>query len=135
MNEQDGDKTGVAADPPWVSHPDGYGCNTGECGDTVELFLKVQDHKIQAAHYASDGCMATHLCALAMVELITGRGLDHAWRLKPDHILSAVPDLPPDHYHCAELAAGALYRALTDLRHNHQKPWAKLYRNPRQMPR
>lgn len=109
-------------------HPDGYGINTGECGDTVEIFLKSQNQTLDVVQYQTDGCMTTHLCALAVVELTQGRELDHAWRIRPDHIIASIPDLPEDHHHCAELAAGALYRALVDLRNNSQKPWAKLYR-------
>ena len=36
--------------------------------------------------------------------------------------------LPADHYHCAELAVGALYLALADCRQTRRKPWQKLYR-------
>jgi len=110
------------------THPDGYGLNTGACGDTVEIFLKSRNQSLDSVQYQTDGCMATHLCALAVVELTQGRELDHAWRIRPDHIIAAIPDLPADHHHCAELAAGALYRALVDLRNNQRKPWAKLYR-------
>jgi len=36
--------------------------------------------------------------------------------------------LPPDHFHCAELAVGAFYLALAHLRDNQKSPWKKLYR-------
>ncbi|MBT8338644.1 MAG: iron-sulfur cluster assembly scaffold protein [Desulfatitalea sp.] len=116
---------------PVMPNPDGCGANTGECGDTVEIYLKVRDQTLAMVQYRSDGCMATHLCALALVELTQGRDIDHAWRIRADHIIAAVPDLPADHHHCAELAAGALYRALTNLRDNRQRPWAKFYRTRR----
>ena len=116
---------------PVMANPDGYGINTGECGDTVEIFLRTQDDTLESVHYKTDGCMPTHLCALVVVELITGREINHAWKIRPEHIIASIPDLPPDHHHCAELAAGALYRALTDLRENTQKPWAKLYKTKR----
>ncbi|MDA8138844.1 MAG: iron-sulfur cluster assembly scaffold protein [Desulfobacteraceae bacterium] len=123
--------TEAAVQQQLLDHPDGYGVNTGRCGDTVELFLKSHGHKIEQAHYRSDGCMATHLCALTVIELTHGRLIEHAWRLTADHIIAALPDLPEDHHHCAELAVGALYRALNDLRENRQKPWARLYRGHR----
>ena len=114
-----------------LDQPDGYGINTGDCGDTVEIFLATQGPLIRSAHYQSDGCMATHLCALLAVELTTGRGIEHAWKITPELIIAALPDLPADHHHCAELAAGALYRALVDLKENGNRPWAKLYRTHR----
>lgn len=111
--------------------PDGYGANTGDCGDTIEIFLAVRDNSIIDAAYATDGCMFTHLSGLAVTELVKTRSIERAWKIKPEHVIAAIPDLPTDHYHCAELAAGALYRALTDLRNHMQKPWAKLYRTHR----
>lgn len=125
--DTDEELTKVAVRQQLMEYPDGYGRNTGDCGDTVELFLKIQDGRISQAHYRSDGCMATHLCALAVIELTQGRGIDQAWRLTPDHIIAALPDLPRDHHHCAELAVGTLYRALSNRRENVQKPWARLY--------
>lgn len=110
---------------------DGYGSNTGECGDTVEISVTAQCRIIKKVHYQSDGCMATHLCALAVVEMAKGKEIDHAWKIRPEHIIASIPDLSADHHHCAELAAGALYRALTDLRKNARRPWAMLYRTHR----
>lgn len=111
-----------------MQQPDGYGSNTGECGDTIDFFIGVRDDSVEDACYLTDGCMFTHLAALAVSELVKGRSIERAWKLKPEHVIAAIPDLPTDHYHCAELAAGALYRALTDYRNNQQKPWARLYR-------
>ncbi len=114
-----------------MDQPDGYGINTGECGDTVEIFLGAhapQDQRIKAAHYRSDGCAATHLCALAVVAQATGCSIDRAWQITPEHIIAALPALPADHHHCAELAVGALYRALTDLKESRKRPWTRLYR-------
>lgn len=114
--------------------PDGYGINTGACGDTVEIYLAVQPPQaqlIKAAQYRSDGCAATHLCALAVVAQATGQPIDQAWKITPERIIAALPALPADHHHCAELAVGALYRALADLKESSKTPWVRLYRTNR----
>ena len=111
-----------------ITRPDGYGKNTGECGDTVEIFITARERRIQHIQYVTDGCTATHLCAAAVVQLTQDREIDHAWEIRPNHIVALLEGLGPDHHHCAELAAGALYRALVDLQNSLCKPWAKLYR-------
>ena len=126
-NPQDNTQHNQRADAI-MPNPDGYGSNSGDCGDTVKMYLKTRDDTLEDVKYQTDGCMATHLCALVVAELTSGRQINYAWKIQPEHIIAAIPDLPVDHHHCAELAVGALYRALADLRENSQKPWAKLYK-------
>jgi nitrogen fixation NifU-like protein len=38
--------------------------------------------------------------------------------------------LPADHFHCAELAVGAFYKALADYQQNGNKDWKAGYRRP-----
>jgi nitrogen fixation protein NifU and related proteins len=42
-------------------------------------------------------------------------------------VIEFLETLPRGHHHCAELAVGALYRALADLRGKQREPWRKLY--------
>jgi nitrogen fixation NifU-like protein len=45
----------------------------------------------------------------------------------PEKIIAYLETIPESHHHCAELAVGALYRALADLRAKQQQPWRKMY--------
>ena len=94
---------------------DGHGKSTGVCGDTVEFFIAVEAGCIQSITYLTDGCMHTNACANTVAELVENGSVDAAWELRPEHVAGYLETLPGDHYHCAELAAGALYRALTDI--------------------
>ncbi|MCP4673404.1 MAG: iron-sulfur cluster assembly scaffold protein, partial [Desulfobacula sp.] len=38
-----------------------------------------------------------------------------AWKISPEKVNKFLETLPEDHFHCAELAVGALYLALADL--------------------
>ena len=109
------------------AQPDGYGKNTGQCGDTVEIFLVAPHDRIKAVFYDTDGCGATNACANAVAEMVTDAKIGAAWQVSPEVICTFLETLPAGHHHCAELAAGALYRALVDLRTNRSKPWKKLY--------
>ena len=46
-----------------VVHPDGYGKRTGECGDTVEMYLSIRKGCIRSVSYETNGCMDTNACA------------------------------------------------------------------------
>ena len=110
-----------------MSHPDGTGENTGECGDTIRMYLKSRRDTVDEATFITDGCRHTRACANAVAELVAGVPVDAAWHIGPDTIAAFLETLPEDHYHCAELAVGALYRALQDLREGKRKPWRRLY--------
>ena len=110
-----------------IAHPDGYGKNTGVCGDTVELFLMVRDGLITNAAYETDGCMHTNACANTVVAMVEGKPLETAWEVTPEKVAVYLQTLPQEHYHCAELAVGALYHALANARQISANPWKKAY--------
>ncbi len=107
--------------------PDGVGRHTGECGDTVAMFLKLHGGTIGQVAFQVQGCMNTIASANAVAELVEGRPIDAAWDLTPEQIVEFLETLPEGHHHCAELAVGALYRALADARSKQQQPWKKMY--------
>jgi len=98
-----------------VTNPDGYGKRTGDCGDTVEFFLTRKDNIIKFASFCVQGCMNTTACCNALVRFVKGKSIETAWTISPDQINDFLETLPEDHFHCAELAVGALYLALADL--------------------
>ena len=110
-----------------ASHPDGYGKNTGECGDTVEMFLTIINDRIKWASFDTDGCIHTRACANTVVMMTEGRTVREAWDVTAEKVIHYLETLPPEHAHCAELAVGALYRALTGYRSVRKDPWKKLY--------
>jgi nitrogen fixation protein NifU and related proteins len=108
-------------------NPDGYGKRTGDCGDTVEIFLTIQNKRIQQITFQVDGCMNTNACCNTLVHLVEGRSIDDAWQASPEEIAGFLESLPVDHFHCAELTVGALYLALTNCRELQKAPWKKNY--------
>jgi nitrogen fixation NifU-like protein len=110
-----------------VSNPDGYGKNTGECGDTIEMFLTVRNDRIQWVAFDTDGCVNTRACANTLAELVEKKTLEDAWKITTEDVISYLETLPEESHHCAELAVGALYLALTNSRINRRDSWKKLY--------
>ena len=95
-------------------HPDGYGKRTGDCGDTVEIFLTVADPIITQVDFKVDGCIHTNACCNTLVYLAERRSIEDAWKIIPENIVEFLATLPEDHFHCAELVTGALYLALSN---------------------
>jgi nitrogen fixation NifU-like protein len=108
---------------------DGYARNTGSCGDTMEMFLKVKDMNVVECTFQTDGCGTTVACGSVATELATGRPFIEALGVvSSDEILRALGGLPPDSVHCAQLAAETLRRALADYLYQRGSPWKKNYR-------
>jgi nitrogen fixation protein NifU and related proteins len=94
--------------------PNGYGKNTGDCGDTVEIFLTVKNGLIKDATFDTDGCVNTFACANTVIQTVWGKPLDVAWEVSPELVIDYLKTLPEENFHCAELAVGALYLAVSD---------------------
>jgi nitrogen fixation NifU-like protein len=97
-----------------VYRPDGYGTNIGDCGDTVSMALTTLKKVIQHVSLEIDGCAYTNACANTVAQFVEGKTIDEAWEIAPEQIAHYLETLPEDHFHCAELAVGALFRALAD---------------------
>ena len=107
--------------------PDGYGQNTGECGDTVITYLVVRDNIIRHATFDTNGCINTNACANTVSYMVEGKKVGQAWKVKPEDVIAYLETLPKENYHCAELAVGSLYLALSNYQKTKREPWRKLY--------
>ena len=111
-----------------VARPDGYGRRTGDCGDTVEMFLTIRDDRIESVSFEINGCLNTFACANTVAELAQGKKVKDAWAITPEDVVAYLETLPAGHTHCAELAAGAFYLALINWQELQRHPWKKSYR-------
>ncbi len=96
-----------------LAKPDGYGKRKGQCGDTIEMFLTIKEEKIQIASFDVDGCINTMACANTVVFMAEGKTIEQAWEIKTENIIEYLETLPSKEAHCAELAVGAFYLALS----------------------
>lgn len=113
-----------------LSSPDGYGKRTGDCGDTVEMFLNISDAEIlQHVSIQIDGCINTTAAANTVAFLTEGKHIDQAWEITPEKVSDYLQTLEEDHFHCAELAVGAFFLALTNYRQMKKNAWKKTYQD------
>jgi nitrogen fixation NifU-like protein len=85
---------------------------TGPCGDTMEFYLTIENDVIQQAKYYTEGCGFTRLCGLTVAIYVQGKTVLEALSVSGKGLLDALPQLPPEHRHCAILAVSTLYKAI-----------------------
>jgi nitrogen fixation NifU-like protein len=92
---------------------------TGPCGDTMELFLKVEGHRIQDAKFQAIGCEGALICGSAITKMITGGTVEQAANIEKDQIIEYLEGLPEAKHDCACLAITTLLKTLQEFREHH----------------
>jgi nitrogen fixation NifU-like protein len=92
--------------------PDGHALLLGPCGDTMEMFLRIRDSRIQIAAFMTDGCGPTVACGSMLTRMVRGRSLAEAAAIEAADLITALDGLPPEHIHCATLAVHTLRQAM-----------------------
>jgi nitrogen fixation NifU-like protein len=82
------------------------------CGDVLRLTFKISGNRIVQAQFKAKGCVATIACASALTELVAGKTLKEARKLRRQELIAAVGELPQASIHAAQLALDALLAAL-----------------------
>ena len=93
---------------------DGHGRVTGKCGDTMEMFLKVDGSRVVDASYQTDGCSSSSLCGSFAAELAIGRSFEQVFDLRGEDVLTCIGTFPESERHCAFLAVETLHEAIND---------------------
>jgi len=95
-----------------IQNPDGYAKVTGPCGDTVEIYLRVQSGTVEEATFNTDGCMFSIAACSVAAEMAEGKTLPKCIGINQSAILRRLEKMPTDHEHCALLAAMTMQKAL-----------------------
>jgi len=107
--------------------PDGYAYVRADCGDSMEMFLRIRDRRIVEARFDTLGCGPTLACGSVATELAQGKTVLEALQVGPERISEALGGLPSSHFHCAELASETLRKAIQDFLERSRDPWKKHY--------
>ncbi len=94
--------------------PDGHALVCGSCGDTMEMFLRVRESRIEIVAFMTDGCGPTVACGSMLTKMSQGRSLEEAAAIAAADLIIALDGLPPEHVHCATLAVNTLQEAIAD---------------------
>lgn len=98
-----------------IPNADGVGdVGNPMCGDIVRLFVKISGDTIEKSTFKTFGCRAAIATSSILTEMIKGKTLSDALKLKEQDILAQLGDLPPLKRHCGKLAELALQAAIGD---------------------
>ncbi len=85
-----------------------------KCGDTMKLYLKVKDERIEDIRFQTFGCGAAIASSSMLTEMVKGKTIDEAARVTNQDVADELGGLPPMKLHCSNLAADALQDAIAD---------------------
>ncbi|SHI89290.1 Chromosome partitioning ATPase, Mrp family, contains Fe-S cluster [Malonomonas rubra DSM 5091] len=83
----------------------------GDCGDTMEFWLFVQEGVLKKAAFATDGCAPSRACGGMLTVLAEGKPMKKVKELQAEDILDALGEVPQAAEHCALLAVESLTAA------------------------
>ena len=111
-----------------IQDADGFASVTGPCGDTMEIWLKINDNTITDINFMTDGCGTSIASGSMMAELAKDKSIGEATRISQQDILNSLGGLPEESEHCALLSVNTLKTAIKDYLAMQKEPWKKAYR-------
>ncbi len=111
-----------------IDEPDGFASVLGECGDTMQVWLKVRDNSIKDITFLTDGCGTSIAAGSMATEMVKGKTVTEAARITRKDVLDALGGLPEESEHCALLAANTIKAAVRDYLAYKKEPWKRAYR-------
>ena len=86
------------------------------CGDMMTFYIKVKDDRLEDVKFKTFGCAAAIAVSSATSEMAKGKTLDEAMKITPEAVADSLGGLPKIKYHCSNLGADALHKAIIDYR-------------------
>jgi NifU-like protein involved in Fe-S cluster formation len=95
-----------------IENPSAQEAYTGPCGDTLEVYLKIESNVIKDAKFQAIGCAGAFASGSALMEIIKGKALDEAEKITEEDLIDYLGGIPKQKFHCTCLAKRALQMAL-----------------------
>lgn len=84
------------------------------CGDMMTFYIKVDDNRLSDVKFKTFGCGAAIAVSSIVSEMATGKTLEEARKITPALVAKELEGLPKNKYHCSNLGAQALNKAIDD---------------------
>ena len=104
--------------------PDADGVGTignASCGDIMKIYLKISGDRIVDAKFKTFGCAAAIATASVATDMVIGKTIDEALKIKNADVVEFLGGLPPQKIHCSVLAEEAIHAAIDDYRSKKKK--------------
>lgn len=98
-----------------IDNADGVGeVGNPVCGDMMTFYVKVSDDRISDVKFKTFGCGAAIAVSSIVSEMAMGKTLEEVRRITPALVAEELQGLPKNKYHCSNLGAQALNKAVDD---------------------
>jgi len=98
-----------------IINPSGIGeVGNAKCGDIMKMYIKVENEIITDVKFKTFGCGAAIASSSIATELIKGKTISEALKIKNSDVIKELNGLPPVKIHCSVLAEEAIKVAVID---------------------
>src|SRR4030043_2127032 len=98
-----------------IAEADGVGeVGNPVCGDMMSFYIKVNDNRLEDVKFKTFGCGAAIAVSSMTSEMAKGRTLEEAVAITPSLVAKELEGLPKKKFHCSNLGAQALRKAIRD---------------------
>ncbi len=84
------------------------------CGDMMTFYIRVKDNRLQDVKFKTFGCGAAIAVSSMVSEMAIGKTLEEAMKITPRSVADELEGLPKNKFHCSNLGAQALTKAIED---------------------
>ena len=84
------------------------------CGDMMTFYIKVKDNRLEDVKFKTFGCGAAIAVSSMVSEMAKGKTLDEAKKITPKRVAEELEGLPKNRFHCSNLGAQALNKAISN---------------------
>jgi len=82
------------------------------CGDMMTFYIKVKDNRLDDVKFKTFGCGAAIAVSSIVSEMAMGKTLEEVRKITPALVAQELEGLPKNKYHCSNLGAQALNKAV-----------------------
>ena len=98
-----------------ITDADGIGeVGNPVCGDMMTFYIKVDNNHLRDVKFKTFGCGAAIAVSSIVSEMAMGKTLEEARKITPALVAQELEGLPKNKYHCSNLGAQALNKAVDD---------------------
>jgi nitrogen fixation NifU-like protein len=95
-----------------MDNPSSWAALTGSCGDTITIYLRIENDVVTRARFETTGCGSSQVSGEVACEYAEGKTVEQAGMLDGKDVLETLGGLPEENEHCAYLAAETLREAV-----------------------
>ncbi len=85
------------------------------CGDVMQLSLRITEGRIEEVRYRAKGCVPAIACGSVLTEMIAGKTIAEARKVRRIELVMALGGLPTASLHASHLAIDVLTKALNQV--------------------